>query len=33
MPGNPPVPFIASTWRMSFFWFPPFIIRIIFCIR
>jgi hypothetical protein len=23
---------MASIWRMSFFWFPPFIIRIIFCI-
>jgi len=26
------LPFIASIWRMSFFWFPPFIILIIFCI-
>jgi hypothetical protein len=26
------LPFIASIWRMSFFWFPPLIIFIIFCI-
>jgi hypothetical protein len=26
------LPFIASIWRMSFFWFPPRIIFIIFCI-
>ncbi len=32
VPGNPPSPFMASIWRMSFFWFPPFIMRIIFCI-
>jgi hypothetical protein len=30
MPGNPPFPFMASIWRMSFFWFPPRIIFIIF---
>ena len=29
MLGNPPLPFIASIWRMSFFWLPPLII---FCI-
>ncbi|MGA2692110.1 MAG: hypothetical protein ABSF76_07060, partial [Opitutaceae bacterium] len=29
---NHPLPFMASIWRMSFFWFPPLIIRIIFCI-
>jgi len=29
--GTPPLPFIASNWRMSFVWFPPFITRIIFC--
>jgi len=31
MLGNPPLPFMASIWRMSFFWFPPLIIFIIFC--
>ncbi len=32
IPGNPPLPLMASIWRMSFFWFPPRIILIIFCI-
>jgi hypothetical protein len=32
IPGKPPLPFIASIWRMSFFPPPPFIIFIIFCI-
>jgi hypothetical protein len=32
MPEGPPSPLIASIWRMSFFWFPPLIIFIIFCI-
>ncbi len=32
IPGNPLLPVVASIWRMSFFWFPPRIIFIIFCI-
>jgi len=32
IPGKPPFPFIASIWRIIFFWFPPFIIRMTFCI-
>jgi hypothetical protein len=33
IPGNPPLPFMASIWRIIFFIPPPFIIRIIFCNR
>jgi hypothetical protein len=32
IPGNPPLPFMASSWRIIFFQPPPFIILIIFCI-
>jgi len=32
IPGNPPLPFIASIWRTSYFWFPPLTIFITFCI-
>ena len=32
IPGNPPLPFIASIWRIIFFPPPPRIIFIIFCI-
>ena len=32
IPENPPLPFIASIWRIIFFAPPPFIILIIFCI-
>ena len=31
IPGKPPFAFIPSIWRMSFFWFPALIMRIIFC--
>src|SRR5438874_1712039 len=32
IPGNPPLSFIISIWRMNFFAPPPFIIFIICCI-
>lgn len=32
IPGNPPLPLMASSWRIIFFEPPPFIIFIIFCI-